>query len=300
MNIKFALRDDDTSYFTEPEELEAVYKHIWAKGISTSLAVVPYAVKSHNCGSQGVNFYQEKEKKAIGENKRLIQYLREKIKEKKVTIMLHGHTHQYKAAKNKKDLPLLATKDNLTMLKKDVRGENLIFIGEYAWKNYSQLKKETRLGKDYLEDLFGTKINVFVAPSNAFSKDAVKAVAECDLDICGGTMRIMYFNRNFSMESLKFWLLKVLWKAKYRRVYPHTMDYKSHKEVHAYGLVPNVTLESLKRDYNFCCSTNAPFILATHYWQVNTEPKLTETLEAFINYVHTENKSQFVPVNTLF
>ena len=48
--MEFCIRDDDTSYFTSPDELEAVYGEVSVHG-PVSLAVVPY----HRAGtSKGV------------------------------------------------------------------------------------------------------------------------------------------------------------------------------------------------------------------------------------------------------
>ena len=38
--MKFAIRDDDTSYWTKPQELEDAYKEIWAKNIPVSLSII--------------------------------------------------------------------------------------------------------------------------------------------------------------------------------------------------------------------------------------------------------------------
>ena len=48
--MKFAIRDDDVSFFTKPIELESLYKNLWEKNIPVSFAVIPIAVKSHYCG----------------------------------------------------------------------------------------------------------------------------------------------------------------------------------------------------------------------------------------------------------
>ena len=40
--MKVALRDDDTSYFTEPGRLESVYHDVWDR-IPVGLAVIPQA-----------------------------------------------------------------------------------------------------------------------------------------------------------------------------------------------------------------------------------------------------------------
>ena len=42
----FAIRDDDTSFFTSPEELDSVYSNYWGK-VPISLAVVPFSVPEH-------------------------------------------------------------------------------------------------------------------------------------------------------------------------------------------------------------------------------------------------------------
>jgi len=58
--MKFAIRDDDVSFFTKPMELEKLYKDLWEKNIPVSFAVIPFAVKSYYCGDWE-KFYQEKE-----------------------------------------------------------------------------------------------------------------------------------------------------------------------------------------------------------------------------------------------
>ncbi|MFN6991958.1 MAG: hypothetical protein ACK4MM_04475, partial [Fervidobacterium sp.] len=58
----------DTNFFTKPEELEKIYKEIWARNIPVSLSVIPFAVKSYNCGDWN-HFYQDTIQKDIGGNK---------------------------------------------------------------------------------------------------------------------------------------------------------------------------------------------------------------------------------------
>lgn len=279
--MKFAIRDDDVSFWTKPEELESVYKDIWAKGIPVSFAVIPFAVKSLNCGDWD-NFYQEENQMGIGKNKDLVEFLKNKLRENKISIILHGYSHQYKVGRNKSDKLVLATKENLDRLRKDKNGKNLFWVGEYSWKNYEQLKKETKEGKEYLEDLFHTKITVFVPPSNDISKDGVKAVAECKLNI-SGTMFLNKYNRLISYYSLKNWCLKFLWRLLYNKVYPYVMDYKTHKELCAYSLVPGIALDDLIDNLKFCLNKNAPFVLATHYWEVNKDNSLKDAFYQFIN-----------------
>jgi hypothetical protein len=54
--MRFAIRDDDTCYFTRPEELDRAYRWLPAS-VPVSLAVTPFAVQSFHLGDP-VKFYQ--------------------------------------------------------------------------------------------------------------------------------------------------------------------------------------------------------------------------------------------------
>jgi predicted deacetylase len=71
--VKVALRDDDTSYFTDPDRLEAVYHDVWDR-LPVALAVVPHA--------------------AGFADKALVTQLRALVAAGRVTIAQHGYTHE--------------------------------------------------------------------------------------------------------------------------------------------------------------------------------------------------------------
>ena len=77
--MKFAIRDDDINFWTNVEEIDTIYREIWAKGIKVSFAVIPFSVRSFNSGDRN-KFYQNKELMPIGKNKEIVEYLRNKIK----------------------------------------------------------------------------------------------------------------------------------------------------------------------------------------------------------------------------
>jgi predicted deacetylase len=296
--MKFAIRDDDTSFWTKPEELEAVYNEIWKKGLIVSLSLIPFAVRSYNCGDQD-KFYQDEKQKLIGENRELIEFLQEKIRENKISIMLHGFSHQYKVAKNKRDKPVLATKESLNVLRKYKKGPELCWYGEYNWKGYKQLKKETQKGKEYLEELLHTEIIVFVPPSNDISKEGVKAVSECGLNI-SGIMRLNKFNRPVNLYSIKNWFVKLWWRVISNRVFPYVMKYGIHKELHAYGLVPGVSFEELRNGFEACRKLNAPFHIATHHWEVRENNELRQTLYDIVQLSCISSGVEYGTVDNLF
>src|SRR5438093_13395451 len=87
----FCIRDDDTSFFTSPEQLEQAYGQISQWG-PISLAVVPF----HKAGtSKGVpeKYRGRWTTHPLHENSELVTYLRGRIKEGRFEIMLHGYHH---------------------------------------------------------------------------------------------------------------------------------------------------------------------------------------------------------------
>jgi len=86
--MRFALVDHDTNYFTKPAQLESVYGEIWGK-IPISLSVVPF----HACTKSGAipqEYWQGDRIFPIGENKKLVEFLKRKIDENKISILMHG------------------------------------------------------------------------------------------------------------------------------------------------------------------------------------------------------------------
>lgn len=246
----FAIRDDDTSYFTQPEELEAVYRPIWDQ-VPISLAVVPFTIASHRrkvfstSASDGQTF-------AFGENNKLVTYLKERLQQRQIEIMLHGFTHQYKKSKWR-------------------------WLSEYDWKNEHQLCKETTTGKRYLEELLNTSVRVFVPPANMIGRGGIKAVVRADLHICYGDDRsvIHPWSLAYTTADLRLWMFGIL----RRRCYPFPLDLGTHKELVAYELNPHrATFKKLNDTLEYCVKLSAPFILATHYWQFQDDPDMLTKL----------------------
>ena len=98
------FRDDDTSYFTAPERLQAIYGRVWDAGQPVCLAVIPWVYAdtrvywSHgNPQDPGIapehrgatrNF-------AVSDNRALCDFLNKKAAAGLVEICLHGYTHTF-------------------------------------------------------------------------------------------------------------------------------------------------------------------------------------------------------------
>lgn len=284
--MEFAIRDDDTSYWTTPSDLELVYGKIWQRGIPVSLAVVPAAVKSHNLEDRTV-FYQEEAPRFVYENGELVSFLKDKIRKHHVSIMLHGFSHLYKVALSEQHVPINATKQNLDILKSRKSDQGISWFGEYSEHDYETLRKKTIEGKKILEDTLGIKISTFVPPSNDISREGVRAVADCGLDISGTTI-LSRFNRDYNACFIKNWVLKAFWRIRYSRNYPYVMYYKKHRELCAYGLTPGVLCEDLIKTVVFCKQKSAPFVLATHHWEILINSDLGKRLELILNQLAHE------------
>ena len=157
--MKVAIRDDDTSYFTKPKDLQRAYDFL-NEDDCVSLSVVPYTVPVHRddvfpYGKEiGMGYYD------IAENTELLEYLKEKYKQGKVDILLHGYSHEYQLSENK-------------------------WLAEMKWKSSSQLKEEIPKGKKHLEKLLGMNISVFVAPNNSIDKKAISVLEDLQMNYSG-------------------------------------------------------------------------------------------------------------------
>ena len=145
----FAIRDDDTSLFTDPDELETVYGAYFGR-VPVSLAVVPFAVPVHQDRCFTPDYPGDVEV-PLETNGKLVDWIRNRIGLGHVEILLHGYSHLYR---------------------EDGNG----WRGEYDWKTDAQLAEQTRRGRAYLETLLETRIRVFVPPGNMIGKGGIRAV----------------------------------------------------------------------------------------------------------------------------
>ena len=75
--MKVALRDDDTSFFTTPEQLHAVYHDIWDR-LPVSLAVVPRAA-GYRDKAIPEKYWEAGRVFPLEENTTLVEFLRERL-----------------------------------------------------------------------------------------------------------------------------------------------------------------------------------------------------------------------------
>lgn len=285
---KLVIRDDDLSYWTKPEDIDKVYKSLFDKKIKISFATIPFSVEMFNAGNFNTFYQDENSSMPIGKNKETVEYIREKIDDGLVEIMLHGFNHLYSF--ECEGIIKTATKENLQ--KPRALNKKINFLGEYNYQAYETLNKITKEGKEYLEDIFKVKITNFVPPSNQIGESGIKAISNNKLNLSGLIGK--KYDRELSLKGLMTYLDRVIFSFTNKDItYPKIADYGKHKELSGYALTPSTNLDRYERQIEYCLKHNLPFQLATHYWELDEE--LRDKFYVFIEKI-IENgfKSRFL------
>ena len=261
--MKIVIRDDDTSFFTQPEELEQAYDFVREGPVS--LSVVPRTVPHHEKGvlpyGEGIpaGYYP------VGDNAELVAYLKHNSR---YDLMLHGHTHEYRQIDGK-------------------------WYPEMLWKDEARVREELRQGKEYLESLFDREITVFVAPSNAVNAQTIRAVEALRMHYCG---IIHHGDRDFSARYALNFLRRWGYRLRTGLRIPDVLDYGGHKEMVSH---PLDSYDKLIREYEESKKRRAPFCVYTHYWHLNRDPQSKLLLERLYRHM-TEDGAELVSLSSCF
>ena len=269
--MKVAIRDDDTCYFTRPETLQRVYCDVWDR-VPICLATVPFAIGYERVGIPHEHWHSG-EAFALERNADLASALRELLRRGRVSIALHGYSHQ--------DFP-----------------------NGYEFQAAPDPERRVREGLHHLRTLLGADVSVFVPPHNALSKRGLSAVAAAGLDILGSFLSFRPSMRTWDAATLGNWWRVRRFRASTGRaksdafVYPHVLRYSGHAEFGCHSLVPGTTLEELVAGFEEARRADGDFCLATHYWEVSEPMKaiMLRLLEHAARY----SDVRFVAVEELF
>ena len=162
----FSIRDDDINFFTSAIELKEIYEPLFVI-CKPTLCITPFAgdvyksVRDNEArlkNAQQIRSFVEsknnsdyKHISAIHENDELVSLLREWVSQGKISIALHGVTHNQTAFGCECEVP-----HNLKLLK---------------------------ASKNYLESLFQVRIKTFSAPNNSINKLWRNELARLGMDL---------------------------------------------------------------------------------------------------------------------
>jgi hypothetical protein len=245
--MRFAIRDDDTCFYTRAEELERVWGGVLGY-LPVSLAVTPFALRAEHLGDPA-RFYQGPESGTLSENKELVGWMREQLRNGRISVMCHGATHEYR------------------------RTGPTTLVPEYVWKPAGQVAEETARARRHLEETFGVRVLTFVPPGNGISRASIEALAP-------------YFDRMLASVSLRR-LSDIRLRADYATVLARRVYFQlRHGIVDPFGgtlagmrLFPSfpatVTTDWLELDrrLELCARLKADFIVGVHYWEIGETMK---------------------------
>jgi predicted deacetylase len=210
---------------------------------------------------------------ALERNPSLVAALKELGAARRVTIALHGYTHQ--------DFP-----------------------GGYEFQAAPDPGRRVQEGLEYLTGTLDTRIAIFVPPHNAMSKQALAAVAAAGLNILGSFLSFRPSMRDWDLRTPGNW-----WRVwRYRRttrrskadrmVYPRPLRYARHAEFGCHSLIPGTTLAELTEGFEEARRAGGDFCLATHYWEVDRAMK--DVMLRFLDHAARRSEVRFVPADDLF
>jgi hypothetical protein len=268
--VLFCIRDDDTSYFTSPEELEKAYGEVTKHG-PVSLAIIPFCRAGQSRGLPA-GYRERWSVHPLGENKALVQYLRHGIAEGRYEAMLHGYHHDEPDAKRE-------------------------FVSG------SDLPRKVREGRHYLEGLLQTKIRVFVPPHNAIGRRGLEAISQEGLNM-GGLAGMRSGWSWFAPASLRTWLRLRQWRKCGNAGIPWVLHLDDHKELAGNAITPFSTLTENLRRFNGALAVDGVFCAATHYWEFDhptrdpDSPTVKDHLEQLIQRAVGDPSIRWVSVGT--
>ena len=268
--MKFAIRDDDTNYFTKPEDLERVYGDVWDK-VPVSLAVIPF-VGGGKIEAIPSEYWRGDKVSPLGENEGLVEFLKEQIAKGRVSLMLHGYSH--------KDHP-----------------------NGYEFEAGNDLFNKVKEGKSYLEELFDVEIKTFVPPHNSLSRRGAQAVIDNGLNILMAYSHWPWERPFETANFINFARIAWFWlKYGKSKRYPRVLRFSRHKEFGCYTLHPSASLQRLKAGLEFAMKAGGNFCVATHYYALIENDNLLAILKELVSYAKeiTGGKVGFVHADALF
>lgn len=269
--MKVALRDDDTSYFTDAGKLESVYHDVWDR-LPVCLAVVPHAMGFADKAIPE-RYWQANRAYPLEENAALVSELKALAAAGRVTIAQHGFTHE--------DFP-----------------------DGHEFQAAPDLEVRLARGHAYLEGLLGTKIRVFVPPHNALSKRGLRAVSASGLNLLGSFLSFRPSMRPWEPHTLGNWWRVRSYRSSTERaksdrmIYPHVLRYRTHAEFGCHSLIPGTTLDELVAGFEEARRAGGHFCIATHYWEVDAQ--LKDVLLRFLDHAAATPGVEFVAAERLF
>lgn len=287
--MKFIIRDDDISYHFQPEQLDK-----WYEGIidicPISICIPPFIKGNFFEGiyrldhhiKRGREVWLADESYRIGDNKALVDYLKNLIKEGKVSIGLHGIRHR-----NEEEIS-----------KTPMKGNYITGAEFYTQKDYTDYLHEA---KTYLEQVLETDINYFTPPQNLISPKGLEAIINNNLSLCTDLVYTRNLRELIHFYGLWNTMLMTYFKKVKRHRYPFVVK-KKVKFIDHTRLQPGKNIEQIKQEFEFVRKKNGIFVLSTHCYGFDYKMEHYDMTmkEALIDILHYTQQYDDVEYTTLY
>lgn len=136
-------------------------------------------------------------------------------------------------------------------------------------------------------------ISVFVAPNNAIDRKAISVIENLGMNYSG---IIQKNDRKIDVKYLINFIKRWSYRAVKKIPYPGLLNYGKHKELIAYTLDD---YDRLLKEYHACKKRKQPFVVYTHYWQINQNPDIKSLLVRITDYV-TNDGAELVSLSKCY
>lgn len=281
--MRFAIRDDDTNFYTRPEDLEACYGDIW-NDFPPTLCLISkvkgnwlkwvHQIYKDKHDTDWEAWRNDNEPHPIEDNKELIGFLKNKIAENKLDIAFHAKYHR-----NEDPEPPQHRENN--------------YVGGAEFFTTRDLTDDIKEEVKHLEELLKTDISVFTPPQNLLSQQGYRSVINAGLNICGGG--IPFYKKEKDLKGVYNLSRQLIFKSVNRNSdYPCVLKFKNHNEIaYHYPLQPTTRLDSLIYDFDMVRKFNGDFVLSTHYVEFDYPMVYDETItmkKILLDFLHHVNK----------
>ena len=253
--MRFAIRDDDTSYFTRADELDRVWRDFLPR-VPVSLAVIPASLEPFHLGDSA-RYYQGTEPFPITANSELVAWLREKSRNNSIAVLCHGYTHEYR------------------------RTPSTRLCQEYIWKPYERLRHETAAGKAMLEAAIGEPVDTFVPPGNAISGDGLRAVGESFQNVLTTLPLRRPQDLQPNWPHVEAYARRLFYQLRYGIPNPFVEELAGVRMAPSFSATKSTLWDHIHQKLVLCHRLNADFVVAVHYWEV--DQRLKELMRRLID-----------------
>ena len=259
--MRFAIRDDDTSYFTRPEELDKLWGG-FLPYVPVSLAVVPVSLEPFHLGDPE-RFYQGAKQHPLRDNPELVAWLRAHLGNGSIAVMCHGYSHEYR------------------------RTGPSGLEQEYVWKPFDRLKRETAEGKQQLETALGREITTFVPPGNGISGAGLDAVRLCFSNVLTTLPLRRPQDLRPDRQHLAAYARRFYYQLRHGIANPFGDQLRGLHLIPSVSVTEHTTWEEIRDKMLRCHRLNANFIAAVHYWEV--DQRIKDLLWRLVDLAQTMN-----------